>query len=88
MSDCEKEQIGSCGACALRNQCKLPENDNYSRAQRWKALTLAYILPFVLLAGVIAVTDALSDNEYLIGGLALATVAIYYLVLFWTKPKV
>lgn len=88
MSDCEKEPIGSCGGCALRDHCKLPENDNYTRAQRWKALAIAYIVPFVLLAGVIALTDTLSDNEYLIGGVALATVAAYYLILFFIKPKV
>jgi len=64
------------------------EDDRYSRAQRWKALTLAYILPFVLLAGVLALTDTLSDNEYLIGGLALATVAVYYLTMFFIKPKI
>ena len=88
MSDCKEVQTGSCGGCALRDHCKLPENDNYTRAQRWKALALGYIVPFVLLAGTIAVTDALSDNEYLIGGVALATVAVYYLVLFGIKPKV
>ena len=88
MSDCEKDNIGSCGGCALRAHCTLPENDKYSRKQRWKALSLGYIVPFVLLAGVIAITDALSDNEYLIGGVALATVAAYYLIMFFIKPKI
>ena len=88
MSECERDDIKGCGACALRESCRLPENDHYSRAQRWKALAIAYIVPFVLLAGVIAVTDALSDNEYVIGGVALATVAVYYLTLFFIKPKV
>ncbi|MCR5504713.1 MAG: SoxR reducing system RseC family protein [Elusimicrobiaceae bacterium] len=64
------------------------EDDRYTRAQRWKALLLAYILPFVLLAGVIVLADWLTDNEYIIGGAALATVAVYYLVLFAVKPKV
>jgi hypothetical protein len=88
MSECEKEQIGSCGACALRENCTMPENDHYTRSQRWKALALAYIVPFVLLAGVIAVTDAFTDNEYIIGRAALATVAAYYLVLFLAKPTI
>ncbi len=67
---------------------KVVEDDRYTRAQRWKALLLAYILPFVLLAGVIVLADWLTDNEYIIGGAALATVAVYYLVLFAVKPKV
>ena len=72
----------------MRSKCKIVEDDRYTRAQRWKALLLGYIVPFVLLAGVIAVTDALSDNEYLIGGLALASVAAYYLIMFFIKPKI
>ena len=41
-----------------------------------------------VLAGVIVLTDWLTDNEYIIGGAALGTVAVYYLVLFAVKPKV
>ena len=89
MAECEQKSVSSaCRGCALSERCKVVEDDRYSRAQRWKALLLAYILPFVLLAGVIVVTDWLTDNEYIIGGAALATVAIYYLVLFAVKPKV
>ena len=42
----------------------------------------------MLLAGAIVVTDRLTDNEYLIGGVALGIVALYYLILFINKPKV
>ena len=89
MAKCEQKEVSSaCRGCALSEHCKVVEDDRYSRGQRWKAITLAYILPFVLLAGVIVVADCLTDNEYIIGGAALATVAIYYLVLFALKPKV
>ena len=89
MSECENKPTGACSGCALKSHCSIVEEDNrFTRQQRWKALALGYILPFVLLAGVIAVADAFSDNEYLIGGLALATVAVYYLIMFFIKPKV
>lgn len=89
MAECEQKSVSSaCRGCALSDHCKVVEDDRYSRAQRWKALLLAYILPFVLLAGVIVLADWLTDNEYIIGGAALGTVAVYYLVLFAIKPKV
>ena len=89
MAECEQKSVSSaCRGCALSDRCKVVEDDRYSRAQRWKALLLAYILPFVLLAGVIVLTDWLTDNEYIIGGAALATVAIYYLIFFIQKPKI
>ena len=89
MAECEQKSVSSaCRGCALSGHCKVVEDDRYTRRQRWKALLLAYILPFVLLAGVIVVADWLTDNEYIIGGAALATVAVYYLVLFAVKPKV
>lgn len=89
MAECEQKTVTSaCHGCALSNRCKVVEDDRYSRRQRWKALFLAYILPFVLLAGVIVTADWLTDNEYIIGGVALGTVALYYLVLFAIKPKV
>ena len=89
MAECEQKSVSSaCRGCALSDHCKVVEDDRYTRAQRWKALSLAYILPFVLLAGVIVLADWLTDNEYIIGGAALGTVAVYYLVLFAVKPKV
>lgn len=82
---CEQENIG-CAACAFKERCTV-DDGKYSRAQRWKAVAIAYILPFVLLAGVIVLADALTDDEFIIGGVSLATIAVYYLVLFFIKPK-
>lgn len=89
MAECDNKEVsGACHGCALSDRCKIVEDDRYSRRQRWKALLLAYILPFVLLAGVIVLADWLTDNEYVIGGASLATVGLYFLVLFAVKPKV
>ena len=89
MANCEQKEVSSaCRGCALSDHCKVVEDDRYTRRQRWKALLLAYILPFALMACVIVVADRLTDNEYVIGGAALATVAVYYIVLFAIKPKV
>ena len=84
----EKDQNTACGGCIMRERCTVQDETKYSCRQRWKALFIAYILPFVLLAGAIVVTDRLTDNEYLIGGVALGIVALYYLILFINKPKV
>lgn len=88
MSECENESIRACGGCALKSHCRIVEDDRFTRRQRWKALGLGYLVPFVLLAGVIVVADWLTDNEYIIGGAALVTVAVYYLILFFQKPKI
>ena len=88
MSECENESMHACSGCALKSHCTIMDDGRYSRRQRWKALLIAYIIPFILLAGVIAGADALTDNEYIIGGAALAVVAIYYLILFFRKPEV
>ncbi len=89
MANCEQKSVTSaCGGCALSDHCKVVEDDRFTRSQRWKALLLAYILPFVLMAAVIVSADWLTNNEYIIGGAALGTVAIYYLVLFALKPRV
>lgn len=84
----ENDQNTACGGCIMRERCTVQDETKYSCRQRWKALFLAYILPFVLLAGAIVLTDALTDNEYIIGGIALGVVALYYLILFINKPKV
>ena len=89
MVECEQKAVSSaCRGCALSDHCQVVEDDRFTRRQRWKALLIAYILPFILLAGVIVLTDWLTDNEYIIGGAALGVVALYYLVLFAVKPKV
>ena len=88
MAENNTEKTNACGACLLRARCTAVSDNKYSCRQRWKALFLGYILPFIFLAAAIVLTDLLSDNEALIGGVALGVVALYYLILFAKKPKI
>ena len=48
----------------------------------WKAVLLAYILPFIVMMSVIAALDLLTHwDEAIVGGIALGAIALYYLVL-------
>ena len=46
----------------------------------WKAVLLAYILPFAVMMAVIALLDFVTDwNEAVIGTLSLCAIALYYI---------
>ena len=46
----------------------------------WKAVLLAYILPFVVMMAVIALLDFVTDwSEAVIGTLSLCAIALYYI---------
>ena len=48
----------------------------------WKAVLLAYVLPFIVMMSVIAVLDVLTGwDEAIVGTVALCSIALYYLVL-------
>lgn len=48
----------------------------------WRAVLLAYVLPFVVMIAVIALLDAATDwSEAIVGPLSLCAIALYYLVL-------
>ena len=48
----------------------------------WRAVLLAYVLPFVVMIAVIALLDAATDwSEAIVGTLSLCAIALYYLVL-------
>ena len=54
----------------------------------WKAILLAYILPFVVMMGVIAVLDCTTEwSEAIIGTLSLCAIALYYIGLSAFKHK-
>ena len=54
----------------------------------WKAILLAYILPFVVMMAVIAVLDYATDwSEALIGTLSLCAIALYYIGLSVFKHR-
>ena len=46
----------------------------------WKAVLLAFVLPFCLLLGLVALLPRWIDNEALVGTIAIASLAPYYLV--------
>jgi len=88
MSEKADKMEEACVACALKDRCVQTVEDCFTRRQRWKALLLGYILPFVILAGGIVVMSGLEMDEMVIGGVALGFVAVYYFVLWLCKPKV
>jgi len=54
----------------------------------WKAVILAYILPFIVMIGVIAVLDFATDwSEAVVGTLSLCGIALYYIGLSMCKDR-
>lgn len=54
----------------------------------WKAVLLAYILPFVVMMGLIAVLDYMTDwSEAVVGTLSLCGIALYYIGLSVFKHR-
>ena len=53
----------------------------------WKAVLLAYILPFVVLMSVVGILGRFLSNEILTGTIALIAVAVYYLILSLFKQR-
>lgn len=48
----------------------------------WRAVLLAYVLPFIVMMSVIAVLDVLTGwDEAIVGTVALCSIALYYLAL-------
>ena len=54
----------------------------------WKAILLAYILPFIVMLTVIVVLDFLTDwSEAVVGTLSLCAIALYYIGLSVFKHR-
>ena len=54
----------------------------------WKAVLLAYILPFIVMMGLIAVLDFATEwSEAVIGTLSLCGIALYYIGLSFFKDR-
>lgn len=89
MADCEeKKDTVACIGCTMKDRCLTNEDNNVTRAQRWKAILIGYILPFIVLMADILIIGLWTKDEYIIGGTALAAIGIYYLMLYLKKPKV
>ncbi len=55
----------------------------------WKAVLLAYILPFVVMLGVVVIGNGLQViGEEIIGTIALCAMGVYYIVLGFFKDKI
>ena len=54
----------------------------------WKAVLLAYILPFIVMLGIIVLLDFLTDwSEAVVGTLSLCGIALYYIGLSVFKHR-
>ena len=54
----------------------------------WKAVLLAYILPFIVMIGIIAILDFTTDwSEAVVGTLSLCGIAVYYIGLSFFKDR-
>ena len=47
----------------------------------WKAVLLAFVVPFCLLLGLVAMLPQWIDNEAIVGTIAIVSLAPYYLIL-------
>lgn len=54
----------------------------------WKTILLAYIMPFVIMVGIIALLEIWFDNEALTGTIALCAVGVYYLILSLFRKRI
>lgn len=54
----------------------------------WKAVLLAYIMPFVVMMAVIVILDFVTEwSEAIVGTLSLCAIALYYIVLSMFRHK-
>lgn len=77
-----------CASCQMREACQTLGETSIPRKQSWKAVAIAYILPFILLIGVVLTLNGVLDNEPLVGTIALCTVGIYYIILHLCRKHI
>ena len=53
----------------------------------WKAVLLAYILPFVVMMAAIGLLNLWIENEAIAGTVALCAIALYYIVLSFFRGR-
>lgn len=59
----------------------------YKQSLGFRALFLAYVLPFLILLFTLIITLSVSENEVISGLLAFAVLVPYYLILYFNKNK-
>ena len=53
----------------------------------WKAVLLAYILPFIVMIAVVGLLEIWIHNEAVVGSIALCAIARYYIVLSFFRDR-
>ena len=53
----------------------------------WKAVLLAYILPFVVMIAVVGLLELWIPNEAIVGSVALCAIAVYYIALSFFRGR-
>ena len=53
----------------------------------WKAVLLAYILPFIVMIAVVGLLEIWIHNEAVVGSIALCAIALYYIVLSFFRDR-
>ena len=97
MAHVEIIQTSACSACKAKSMDvvmleKLQPGDQVEVEVRerlaWKAVLLAYILPFIVMIGIIAVLDFTTEwSEAVVGTLSLCGIALYYIGLSVFKHR-
>lgn len=87
MSGESKEKLLECDVAG--QQWQVGENVVVLVCERlgWKAVLLAYIMPFVVLICTVAGLDMCMDSEALVGTIALCATGVYYIILSLFKKR-
>lgn len=88
MAQNEENIANQCRSCTFAERCHQVPEDCFTSRQRWKAVALAFALPFFIILGGVIGLNALRYSEMVIGISVLIFVAIYYFILWLCKPKV
>ena len=54
----------------------------------WKAVAIAYLLPFIVMMSVLFVVDKWLQDEAVMGVIAVCAVGVYYVVLSFFKQRI
>ena len=95
-------QTSACAACKAKAMCASAESKEkeilaigdeaevmVQQKMGWKAILLAYMLPFIVMMTVVAIGNGLLGiREEVIGTAALCAMGVYYIVLGFFKDKI
>lgn len=88
MAQHEDNIANQCHSCTFAEHCHQVPEDCYTSRQRWKAVFLAFALPFIIILGGVIGLNALHYSEMAIGLSVILFLAVYYFILWLCKPKI